>query len=52
MADQATTWVPSRIVVGDEMAALRPFLVNCTWTGAVHPNGMGPGSPEMDVGGC
>lgn len=49
MAEQAATWTPTRIVAGAEMAALRPFLMDCTWTGAVHANGMGPGSPEMDV---
>jgi hypothetical protein len=44
----ATGWQPQPpLQAGAEMAALRPFLFDCVWTGSVAPNGMGPGSPEM-----
>ncbi|MBK9713061.1 MAG: DUF1579 family protein [Kouleothrix sp.] len=50
MSDQATiAWAPRRIAAGEEMTALRRFFMNCTWTGVVHANGMGAGSPAMDA---
>ena len=36
---------------GPEMAALDRFYTNVTWTGAIEPNGMGPGSPAMTARG-
>src|SRR5438046_8873380 len=39
--------VPQPIAPGPEMAALSRFFLDVTWTGTIHPGGMGPGSPEM-----
>jgi hypothetical protein len=50
---QATVWTPVKVAPGPEMAALAPFLPNCTWKGTVYANMQGPGSPEMvAVGGA
>jgi Protein of unknown function (DUF1579) len=44
------TWAPPKPVgTSPEMDALQPFLFDCEWTGTVRPNGMGPGSPEMNA---
>jgi len=46
----AGEWTPMPpLRAGPEMVALRTFLFDCTWTGTVSPNGMGPGSPEMSA---
>lgn len=39
--------VPRPIGAGAEMAALRRFFRDATWTGTIVAGGMGPGSPEM-----
>ena len=39
--------VPKPIEVGLEMEALRRFFMDVTWTGQIHENGMGPGTPAM-----
>jgi hypothetical protein len=43
--------VPRPIAIGPEMAALRRFFPDVTWTGRVLPGGMGPGSPAMQARG-
>jgi hypothetical protein len=42
-------WVPPVATPGPETAALRRFHFDCTWTGTVEPNMMGPGSPRMSA---
>jgi hypothetical protein len=44
-------WTPSLPVPGPEHAALARFHYNGTWEGTVQPDGMGPGSPEMQAKG-
>lgn len=39
--------VPKPIEPGSEMEALRRFFRDVTWTGHIHENGMGPGTPAM-----
>lgn len=39
--------VPRPITPGPEMVELRRFFTDVTWTGRIHENGMGPGTPEM-----
>ena len=39
--------VPRPAAVGEEMAALRRFYRDVTWTGTITEGGMGIGSPEM-----
>ena len=39
--------VPRPIDVGPEMAALRRFHRDFTWTGVIHEGGMGPRTPAM-----
>jgi hypothetical protein len=51
VSDTQTGWRPSALEPGPELKALAPFLVDVTWTGRVHANGMGPGSPEMSATG-
>lgn len=43
--------VPRPIPVGPEMAALDRFFPSVTWTGQIHENGMGPGTPAMTAAG-
>lgn len=46
--EQTSHWQPpAPLTAGAEMAALRPFLFDCIWTGSVEAGGMGPGSPAM-----
>ena len=39
--------VPQPVTPGPEMAALCRFHVDCTWTGSISADGVGPGSPAM-----
>lgn len=39
--------LPKPIGVGPEMEALRRFFKDVIWTGHIHENGMGPGTPAM-----
>jgi hypothetical protein len=39
--------VPKPIEVGPEMDALWRFFPDVEWTGDIHENGMGPGTPPM-----
>ncbi|HEU4318904.1 MAG TPA: DUF1579 family protein [Acidimicrobiia bacterium] len=39
------TQIPHPREAGAEMAAIRPFHRDGTWTGVIHPGGMGPGTP-------
>jgi len=50
MATPATT-VPRPITPGPEMAALRRFHRDTTWTGTIQAGGMGPGTPAMTARG-
>ena len=43
--------VPRPVTVGPEMAALRRFCPDVTWTGTVEPGGMGPDTPAMTATG-
>jgi hypothetical protein len=43
--------VPRPIAVGAEMDALARFFPDLTWTGTIHADGMGPGTPEMTARG-
>lgn len=48
----AAIWQPRMpLTAGPEMAALKPFHSDCTWTGYVSAEGMGPGSPRMEANG-
>lgn len=48
----AAIWQPRMpLAAGPEMAALKPFHSDCTWTGYVSAEGMGPGSPRMEANG-
>jgi hypothetical protein len=40
--------VPKPVEVGPEMDALSRFYGNVRWTGTIHENGMGPGTPAMN----
>lgn len=42
-----TTWEPPVVAPGPETAALTRFHWDCTWTGTVEPDMMGPGSPRI-----
>ncbi len=46
-----TTTVPLPVPPGDEMATLRRFHRDTTWTGTIAAGGMGPGTPEMSARG-
>jgi hypothetical protein len=43
------TKVPTPIDVGPEMAALRRFYPDVTWSGTISEGGMGPGTPAMQA---
>lgn len=43
--------VPKPVLPGAEMAALRRFHRDTTWTGRIAEGGMGPGTPEMTARG-
>ncbi|GAA4759718.1 nitroreductase family deazaflavin-dependent oxidoreductase [Actinomycetospora chibensis] len=43
--------VPKPITPGEEMAALRRFHRDTTWTGTIAEGGMGPGTPAMTATG-
>lgn len=43
--------VPRPVAPGAEMAALRRFHRDVTWTGTIAENGMGPGTPPMTARG-
>jgi hypothetical protein len=47
VTETQAAWRPNVLQPGPELAALRRFLVDVTWTGKVHAGVMGPGSPEM-----
>jgi len=44
-------WVPPLATPGPETAALARFHWDCSWTGTVEPDMMGPGSPRMSATG-
>ncbi|GAA4789645.1 hypothetical protein GCM10023200_25510 [Actinomycetospora chlora] len=44
--------VPTPVGAGDEVAALRRFHRDTTWTGTIAAGGMGPGSPAMTAAGA
>jgi hypothetical protein len=46
-----TAWEPPVITPGPETVALARFHWDCTWSGTVEPNMMGPGSPRMSATG-
>jgi hypothetical protein len=43
--------VPIPTMPGEEMAALRRFHLDTTWTGTIRAGGMGPGAPTMTAEG-
>lgn len=43
--------VPEPVAPGEEMAALRRFHRDTTWTGTIAAGGMGPGTPPMSATG-
>jgi hypothetical protein len=45
--DPGVVTVPKPVEVGPEMQALGRFYRDVTWTGTIHENGMGPGTPAM-----
>jgi hypothetical protein len=47
----AASGVPLPVIPGEEMAALRRFHRDSTWTGTVAEGGMGPGTPAMTARG-
>ncbi|MDD7939620.1 DUF1579 family protein [Actinomycetospora lutea] len=47
----AVEHVPRPVAPGPEMAALRRFHRDTTWTGTIAEGGMGPGTPEMTAAG-
>lgn len=51
MNDTAVLNVPVPLRAGEEMEALRRFYFDCTWSGVIEANGMGPGSPRMTATG-
>src|SRR5678816_403398 len=51
MATDTQVLLPTSAQAGPEMLALAPFYRDWTWTGAIEPGGMGPGSPEMTASG-
>jgi deazaflavin-dependent oxidoreductase (nitroreductase family) len=44
--------VPKPVAAGDEMAVLRRFHRDTTWTGTIAAGGMGPGTPAMTATGA
>lgn len=49
--DTSVDLVPRPVTPGPEMADLRRFFPDVTWSGTIHPGGMGPGTPEMTAAG-
>ncbi len=43
--------IPKPITPGAEMDVLARFYPDVTWTGAIHEDGMGPGTPAMTATG-
>lgn len=51
MNDNVVPVVPMPRVPGEEIELLKRFYFDCTWSGVIEANGMGPGSPRMTATG-